>query len=194
MSTMSDADELDERLFAAAEAGDLAAARAALAGGARATYARERGDGTFREVTPVLFVACARKDRELVALLLDHGADPDACRTDDDSWHQRDTCLRAAMPCLEIVALLLERGADPNQPSEAGESCRMPTHALTDAGGDTELTALLKRHGADFRKAPLALAERAREQEAAARKQRSVANILARPQGGGPRGSAKKGR
>lgn len=184
---MSDADELDERLFAAVEAGDLAAARAALAGGARATYARERSGDSFREETPVLFVACARKDRELVALLLDHGADPNACRRDDDSWHQKDTCLRAAMPCLEIVALLLERGADPNQPSEAGESCRMPTHALQDAGEDAELKALLKRHGADLARGPLAIAERARAQEAASRKQRSVANILAK-------GPAKKGR
>lgn len=180
---MSDAEELDEQLFDAVEAGDLAAARAALAGGARATYVRVRGGDSFREETPVLFVACARKDRDLVALLLEHGADPDASRRDDDSWHQKDTCLRAAMPSLEIVALLLEQGADPNQPSEAGESCRMPTHALTDAGADAELKALLERHGADLRKAPHAIAERARGQEAASRKQRAIANILARSPG-----------
>lgn len=58
--TISDADELDEQLFAAAEAGDLAAARAALAGGARATYVRVRGGDSFREEMPVLFVACTR--------------------------------------------------------------------------------------------------------------------------------------
>jgi ankyrin repeat protein len=121
---MSTTEGLDERLFVAVEKGDVESARAALAGGADARYVREESGDAFRVQTPVLYLACAKKNRGLVELLLAHGADPDACFMDDESWHQKDTCLRAAMPSLEIVTLLLERGADPNQPSEAGESCR----------------------------------------------------------------------
>nr|MBK7069264.1 ankyrin repeat domain-containing protein [Deltaproteobacteria bacterium] len=136
-------------------------ARAALAGGADARYAREESGDSFRVETPVLFIACTKKHPALVELLLAHGADPDACFKDDDSWHQKDTCLRGAMPSLEIVTLLLERGADPNQPSEAGESCRSPTHALEDAAENAELTALLlKRYGADLDKMPSMLRAR----------------------------------
>jgi|GEM_PF-1725723 len=188
LAPMSTAEDLNERLFVAVESGDLESARAALAGGADARYAREESGDSFRVERPVLFVACAKKDPALVALLLDHGADPDACFKDDDSWHQKDTCLRAAMPSLEIVTLLLERGADPNQPSEAGESCRSPTHCLKDAAENAELTALLKRYGADLDKMPSALEARARKQAADSKRQRSVGAILAR----GPNASAKK--
>jgi ankyrin repeat protein len=185
---MSTPNDLDERLFLAVEKGDLESARAALAGGASARYVREESGEWFRVQTPVLYLACARKHRDLVELLLAHGADPDACFQDDESWHQKDTCLRAAMPSLEIVTLLLERGADPNQPSEAGESCRTPTHALQDAAEHPELAALLKRHGADLDKSPSALEERARKQAADSRRQRSVKAIVA----SGPNASAKK--
>lgn len=138
--------------------------------------------------TPVLYLACARKHRALVELLLTHGADPNASFKDDESWHQKNTCLRAAMPSLEIVTLLLERGADPNQPSEAGESCRSPTHSLKDAAENAELTALLKRYGADLDKTPSALEASARKQAADSKRQRSVGAILA----SGPNASAKK--
>jgi len=185
---MSTADDPNERLFAAVESGDLESARAALAGGADARYAREESGSSFRVESPVLFVACSKKNLALVELLLDHGADPDACFKDDDSWHQKDTCLRAAMPSLEIVTLLLERGADPNQPSESGESCRSPTHSLVDAAENAELTALLKRYGADLDKMPSALEARARKQAADSKRQRSVEAILA----SGPNASAKK--
>jgi len=188
LAPMSTAEDLNERLFVAVESGDLESARAALAGGADARYAREESGDSFRVETPVLFIACTKKHPALVELLLAHGADPDACFKDDDSWHQKDTCLRAAMPSLEIVTLLLERGADPNQPSEAGESCRSPTHCLKDAAENAELTALLKRYGADLDKMPSALEARARKQAADSKRQRSVGAILAR----GPNASAKK--
>jgi ankyrin repeat protein len=177
---MSGAAELNERLFGAVEACDVEAARRALADGADAGYVKlERGDGYSTEV-PVLFVACVRKSLALVELLLAHGADPDACRKDDESWHEKDTCLRAAMPSLEVVALLLEKGADPNQPSESGESCRIPTHALDDARDNAELTALLVRYGADRDKSPAALAELSRKNEAAAKREQMIANTLAK--------------
>lgn len=185
---MSTTEDLGERLYAAVEKGDVESARAALGAGADARYVREESGDSFRVLTPVLYLACAKKHRDLVELLLAHGADPDACFSDEDSWHQKDTCLRAAMPSLEIVTLLLERGADPNQPSEAGESCRTPTHALQDAAEHAELTALLKRHGADLDKMPSALEERARKQAADSRRQRSVKAIVA----SGPNASAKK--
>ncbi len=149
---MSGQGNFGERLFDAVEAGDVEAARSALSSGADARYVRVESGDSFRDETPVLFVACAKKSRALVELLLAHGADPNACRTKDDSWHERDTCLRAAMPSVEVVTLLLEKGADPNRPSESGESARTSTHALQDAAGDAELTSLLKRHGADRRK------------------------------------------
>lgn len=185
---MSTTDDLDERLFVAVESGDVDSARDALASGADARYVREERGEAFRVETPVLFVACAKKHRALVELLLAHGADPNACQKDDDSWHQKNTCLRAAMPSVDLVALLLERGADPNQPSEAGESCRMPTHALQDAAQNPELTALLKRHGADFLKAPTMREELARKQVEDAKRQRSVKAIMAQ----GPDASATK--
>lgn len=185
---MSTAEHLNERLFAAVESGDLESARAALAGGADARYAREESGSSFRKETPVIFLACSKQNPALVELLLDHGADPDACQKDDDSWHQKDTCLRAAMPSLEIVTLLLERGADPNQPSESGESCRTPTHSLKDAEENAELTALLKRYGADLHKMPSELEARARKQAADSKRQRPAGPIVAR----GPNASAKK--
>ena len=177
---MSGAEDLNERLFGAVQAGNSEAARGALADGADAAYVKhERGDGFSTEM-PVLFVACVQKSRELVELLLAHGADPNACRKDDESWHEKETCLRAAMPSLEVVALLLEKGADPNQPSESGESARIPTHALDDAGQNAELTALLVRHGADRDKSPQALAELSRKQGAAAKREQMIANTLAK--------------
>lgn len=182
-ATMSSAEDLDERLFGAVQAGDVETARRALADGADAAYVKhERGEGFATEM-PVLFVACVQKNHALVELLLAHGADPDACRKDDESWHEKDTCLRAAMPSLELVGLLLENGADPNQPSESGESCRIPTHALDDARENTELIALLVRHGADRDKSPQALAALAQQDEAAAKREQMIATILAQRSG-----------
>jgi hypothetical protein len=191
---MSGAEILNERLFAAVEACDVEAARGALEEGADAAYVKlERGDGFSTEM-PALFVACVRKSRALVELLLAHGANPDACRKDDESWHEKETCLRAAMPSLELVALLLEKGADPNQPSESGESCRIATHALDDAGENAELTALLVRHGADREKSPAALAERARTAAAAAKREQMIANTLAKRPAAAVEKRAKKRR
>ena len=185
---MSTPEDPNERLFEAVENGDLESARAALGGGADARYVREESGDSFRVQTPVLYLACAKKHRALVELLLTHGADPNASFEDDDSWHQKNTCLRAAMPSLDIVTLLLERGADPNQPSEAGESCRTPTHALTDAAESAEIMALLKRHGADLDKLPSTLEALARKQAADSKRQRSVKAIVA----SGPNASATK--
>ncbi len=158
----SGAEGLDEQLFQAVERGDVEAARGALEGGADARYVRvERGD-CFRTETPVLYLACKRHDRALVELLLAHGADPDASWTDRDSWFERHTCLRAAMPSIELVTLLLDKGADPNLPSESGESCPSPTHALDDAKGNEELTALLRSRGAHRKKMQSAVERRER--------------------------------
>jgi hypothetical protein len=176
---MGTREDLNARLFAAVEQGDAESARAALEAGADARYTREESDYAYRVETPVLFLACAQKHLALVDLLLAQGADPNACFRDDESWHQKDTCLRAAMPSLDIVRLLLEWGADPNQPSEAGESARLPTHALEDAAASPEIAALLRSYGADVARMPSEIAARARQQAAEAKRQQSVRAILA---------------
>jgi hypothetical protein len=179
---MTEASEADERLLRAARDNDVAAAREALAGGARARYIAGATAGADGETTPVLFLACQNKNLEMAALLLEHRADPDTRARrewvipDADKWEitcwSRETCLQAAMPALDLVELLLVKGADPNRPSEQQVYSLERTHILDVAKGNEALTALLERHGADRRKMPPTKEEYDRKQRLASRRQR----------------------
>lgn len=178
-------------LFHAVERGDVEAARAALASGADARYvhvvaAESKLEGDARALadavrTPVLYLACAKKQLEMAALLLSAGADPG--ERWEHSWEEldvehgliapfaRDTCLHAAMPELALVGLLLQKGADPNGVHEENRWSHTRSVPLLEAEGQQELCALLVRFGAT-REVPPTEQERARMQAAASRRTR----------------------
>jgi ankyrin repeat protein len=143
----------DRKLFEAVSRGDVAAAeRDLLTHGASASYTHLQS-GPGREIrTPVLYVACERRDRAAVELLLAHGANPDACREDRSERRGLDDkpCLIAAFPSVEIVRLLLEKGASPNVCWVRGESRFHKTPALEVAigNGHHDIVGLLRQHGA----------------------------------------------
>lgn len=179
--SMDTNDDLNARLFEAVSRGDVALAREALQAGADARYvADRRDDGGDRSQTPVLFVACRGKHRELIELLLAHGADPDArfahagTLPDADRWEievwSKETCLRAVMPSLELVTLLLDRGADPNLPSEEQRDSLRRFHPLDDAKEHPAVKALLMGRGSLRRKMPK-LPPTEEEQRKASRRQ-----------------------
>jgi len=93
--------------------------------------------------------------RELVALLLASGADPNAelyaAMIAGSEW---DTCLIAAFPSVEVARLLLEHGADPNASRGRREDCNQETYPLDAAAGNSALVDLLVQFGATQRRTP----------------------------------------
>jgi ankyrin repeat protein len=89
-------------LLFAARAGELAAARALIEGGADVNDASAYG-------TSATVLAAHSGNEELVRLLLERGANPDAAEAGYSALH---AALLRRQP--EVVALLLEHGADPS--------------------------------------------------------------------------------
>ena len=141
---------LDDRLLAAAEVGDLALARAALADGASPNaIAIVRDEQSCSSSTPALYTACTRGDIAVVELLLSKGADPDGVfsRRGIVDFETR-TCLIASLPHFDIASMLLKAGANPNLPSTWGEDRTTETSPLAHATGYPHLQELLRSHGA----------------------------------------------
>ncbi|PKL76764.1 MAG: hypothetical protein CVV27_08635 [Candidatus Melainabacteria bacterium HGW-Melainabacteria-1] len=139
-------------LLSAAEAGDLAKVQAALDASADINayvYNLEQG----YDFIPPAIVQAARSDHpEVVRLLLQRGADPNA---NIFGW----TALHAAvnLGSLELVKLLLEHKADPNIGLEydsmgksfAGEHGVTPMMKAA-ANGELEIFLLLRAHGGQY--------------------------------------------
>ena len=118
------------------------------AGGFADDEESEEGEAE-RSRTPLLYIACTKKHARIVALLLKHGANPNAF------YHRHSIidsesvpCLIAAIPSVEIVEMLLSAGADPNKGHFQREDTGWEASPLERAGGNTELVALLRRYGA----------------------------------------------
>ena len=140
----------DGLLLAAVEAGDLEAARTALATGASSNAtAVVRDESACSSSTPVLYVACSRGEAAMVELLLNNGADPNGVfrRRGIIDFESR-TCLIAAIPHFGIVSVLLQAGADPNLPGTWGEDRTTETSPLAHAQGNPALAQLLRSYGA----------------------------------------------
>jgi hypothetical protein len=140
----------DEPLLAAVDAGDVEAARVALAAGAsaNATAVAQDPSACFSS-RPALYVACTRGDPAMVKLLLTHGADPNGVfRRRGIVDFETRTCLIAALPHFDIVWRLLQAGADPNMPSTWGEDRTTETSPLAHAQGNPTVAHLLRSHGA----------------------------------------------
>jgi ankyrin repeat protein len=152
-------------LFAAIEKGDIAAARAALAGGADVngkTTVRYEGDikDGFTPLggKPALVLAVERGDVPMAKFLLKAGADPNLCsnRTLFDNG-QNALHVAAEKGHLELVRLLLAAGAKP----DAKEIASLDSPALTPLQLATEnkhrdVAAELLNTPQDPRKKPLA--------------------------------------
>ena len=142
--------EPDAPLLSAVEAGDLEAARAALAAGASANARVDVWDEwACSSSTPVLYTACSRGDTALVGLLLSHGADPNGVfKRRGIVDFETQPCLMAAMPRFDIVSMLLRAGADPNLPSTWGEDRTTETSPLAQAQANPAVAQLLRSYGA----------------------------------------------
>jgi ankyrin repeat protein len=151
--------DVNRELFEAVSRGDVRAAERALLSGASANYTHAESGPGWDTQTPVLYVACERRDRAAVELLLAHGAKTDAYQKDRAAWGSEDKpCLIAAFPSVEIVRLLLEKGANPNVSHGWREDCNNESSALRIAIGHAwekkdgknyeEIVALLTQHGA----------------------------------------------
>lgn len=106
----------------AVEAGDVAAIRAALqrdrtlANGFR--WLRGRGHRVDYRERSALTQALVKGRRDIVDLLLEHGADPNLFDGQDAS--PLGVALSVEEGRAEMVALLLEKGADPDRPDDRG--------------------------------------------------------------------------
>ena len=98
--------------------------------------------------TPVLYTACEMQNADIVALLLDRGADPNSMLSAyENMLHEEIPSLFAAIPSVAIVELLLEAGADPNKPRWEREDAGWERFPLREAPSE-DLKALLRRYGA----------------------------------------------
>jgi hypothetical protein len=140
----------NQQLLAAVEAGDVEAARTALAAGASSNAkAILRDQSACFSSTPALYMACTRGDAAMVQLLLNDGADPNGVlRRRGIVDFETQTCLIAALPHFDIASKLLQAGADPNMPSTWGEDRTTETSPLAHAQGIPTVARLLQSYGA----------------------------------------------
>lgn len=147
---------VDEQLYQAIRRNDVDSASKALQKGASANYVHIDEDPKYTDCFPVLYAACQEKNKELVELLIAHGADPNAEFDQRAVWgSEHEPCLFAALKSerssAEIVKVLLEGGADPNIPSVWREEWSHEVSAIYVASirrNGEEVIALLRQHGA----------------------------------------------
>ena len=125
----------DAALQTAAFKGDLGEVQALIENKADVNAVNKDG------ATP-LFMAAQGGHREIMALLLDHGADAKQARRNDGV---SPLYIAAQQGHREIVALLLNHGADAKQGTTNG---RTALHVAA-FHGHREIVALLLKHGAD---------------------------------------------
>src|SRR6185503_5154497 len=129
---------VDESLLAASSKGDLGEVQTLLKREANVNAANEEG-------TTPLFIAAEKGHRDIVALLLDKGADVKQERADSG---EPPLFIAAQEGHREIVALLLDHGADVKQTrTENGATPLL----IAAAKGHREIVALLLDHGADVK-------------------------------------------
>jgi Ankyrin repeat len=148
---LADQKALDALLIAAVAEGDATRVRRLLEQGASANAIDSL---TYPDVpawhrdTPVLYSACKMQRADVVALLLGHGADPNAMLSAyENMLHEEIPSLFMAFPSVSIAGLLLEAGADPNKPRWQREDAGWERFPLGEAPTE-ELKALLRRYGA----------------------------------------------
>lgn len=112
-------------LIAAAESGDVAGVRAALAAGADVDYTRKRTTGwqvgePLRRVETALLMASGNGHAEIVRELLAAGADPDILCTGGSTALVTAAGRRGGGSRTEIIHLLLNAGATPIGPTSHG--------------------------------------------------------------------------
>ncbi len=138
------------RLLKAVEDSDLTGAQEALAEGASANASHDlKDESSCSTSTPVLYIACTRRNEAMVRLLLKNGANPNMLfRRRGIVDFETLSCLVAAIPDLNIARALLDAGADPNLGSTWGEDRTTETSPLSHARGHSDLETLLQARGA----------------------------------------------
>lgn len=133
-------------LFYAAWAGDARSARLLLDAGAEVSPRAKR----FWACLTPLHAALQQGHREVVAALLDHGADVDAFAAEPGQYRPTPLHVAARWGTHEDVILLLDHGADPNGGSPVADS--LDTGGLTWAvcAGDVALVKLMLERGLDL--------------------------------------------
>jgi ankyrin repeat protein len=108
---------------------------------------RKAGEARDSAGRPALHRAVTLDRREMVALLLDHGADPDIRSQEKYVGHDNETALldAAFWGRLECAEMLLKHGAKVNAKGADGV---VPLHEAARMG-HVELARLLLKHGAD---------------------------------------------
>ena len=119
-------------LYLAVRGGHLAAAKLLLERGADVNAAPTPLLG------PALMPALAKRRIDLIDLLLDNGANPNAGRNNETAVH-----IAARSGCLECVKSLVEAGADVNAKTKDGKT---PLH-LAKLKGQREIADYLVSHG-----------------------------------------------
>lgn len=138
----------DPQLNQAILAADVEEVRRLLSGGADANAVTEGrgyvsldlGSGVATSGWTALMLAAYTGSRDIAALLLRHGVDPNTRQTGGA------TPLHCAVDAydVEVVSLLLERGADPNFPDDEGIT---PLRIALDAENE-DLAQILRSAGA----------------------------------------------
>jgi ankyrin len=127
----------EERFIRAVQNGDIKTVSAMLSRNSELARAEQRPKGGKESITPVLYIAVAKGNKEIVGLLLSHGADPKSY----------PRALRYAKD-LETAELLIEHGADVNwQDENSSTPTVLHFFAATD---NTELAEVVINHGADL--------------------------------------------
>jgi ankyrin repeat protein len=125
-------------LHFAAFSGNVEAALVLLQHGASVNDNGQRADG----IGP-LAVACIKKHSQLVDVLLEHGADPNAM----DAENMTPLMHAVRHQSLDVVDYLIKHGADVN--TYVGLECKLPVLYYAAASGNTQIVAALLRSGAD---------------------------------------------